>query len=383
MLDPNAPLSLTEHAARARAWLFEAALPLWWERGADHARGGWVDRIGQNGQPLADLPRRARVQARQCFVYAEAGRLGWTGPWAEAVRHGLEALARHRRADGLYRQTVTPDGAPLGDGVDLYDQAFVVFALAAAWRALGDAACRDEALALLARLRHGLAHPTAGFEEAHPRTLPLRSNPHMHLLEALLAWVEAGEEEPFATEARAIVALARESLIDPTTGAIGEYFDGEWRFASGEAGQVREPGHQFEWSYLLGEAGRLLGGDHREAIERLYGFGMRGIDAGRGVAVFALDAAGEVTDGDARLWAQSEWLRAALVLGRHDDAASAAAGLWRFLDVPVPGLWRDRLCADGTFVDEAAPASSFYHLVTGLLPLLALESDGSPVQGGA
>jgi len=34
----------------------------------------------------------------------------------------------------------------------------------------------------------------------------------------------------------------------------------------------------------------------------------------------------------------------------------------RFFEVPVPGLWRDKMQADGSFVIEPAPASSFYHI---------------------
>jgi mannose-6-phosphate isomerase len=33
----------------------------------------------------------------------------------------------------------------------------------------------------------------------------------------------------------------------------------------------------------------------------------------------------------------------------------------------VKGLWRDRLNSDGTFVQEPAPASSFYHIVCAIL----------------
>jgi mannose/cellobiose epimerase-like protein (N-acyl-D-glucosamine 2-epimerase family) len=44
-------------------------------------------------------------------------------------------------------------------------------------------------------------------------------------------------------------------------------------------------------------------------------------------------------------------------------AAEGAEGLLQYLRTPVPGLWRDKLKPDGAFVEEAAPASSFYHIV--------------------
>jgi mannose-6-phosphate isomerase len=54
-----------------------------------------------------------------------------------------------------------------------------------------------------------------------------------------------------------------------------------------------------------------------------------------------------------------------------EEVVAAYRGLKLYLDTPVPGLWWDRLNADGTFVEEAAPASSFYHIVCALNELLA------------
>ncbi len=375
-------MALMESEARwAREWLFDKALPLWWERGADSG-GGFHEKIGLDGKPVS-APRRLRVQARQAYVYAEAGRLGWDGPWRAAAEHGLGfLLTRYRRPDGLFRTLVSAEGAPLDDTVDLYDQAFVLFALSQAHAmGLGDGTLVDTARTLIATLKAERGHPEAGFEEARPRSLPLRSNPHMHMLEANLSWVAAGIDAPFADVAREIVALAARRMIDPETGAIGEYYDGDWRFAPGPDGGVREPGHQFEWAYLLDSAGPLLGEDRHVESRRLYAFGDRfGIDPARGAAVFALDAAGAVIDPRARLWAQTERLRTALVFaeaagegerGPFIAAAQEAFAVTRsYLDVGVPGLWRDQLLADGSFVEEAAPASSFYHIVSAFAVLL-------------
>ena len=43
----------------------------------------------------------------------------------------------------------------------------------------------------------------------------------------------------------------------------------------------------------------------------------------------------------------------------------------RDLDTPARGAWRDKLGPDGTFVDEPAPATSFYHLMMAILELKA------------
>ncbi|WP_296584814.1 AGE family epimerase/isomerase [Xanthobacter sp.] len=373
---------LEAEARWAREWLFDAALPLWWQVGADPA-GGFFEKIALDGKPVI-APRRLRVQTRQTYAFIEGGRLGWQGPWREAAEHGLSFFMSHyRRADGLYRSLVAPDGSPLDETADLYDQAFVLFALAHARGAgIGDTDLLAAARSLQAELTAQRAHPVIGFEEATPRVLPLRSNPHMHLLEAQLAWVAEGVSEPFEGIARAIVELGATRLLDPRTGAIGEYYDGDWNFAEGTPGAVREPGHQFEWAYLFRHAGDLLGVDHRAAADRLYAFGTCfGIAPDRRTAIFAVDAAGTPTDPRARLWAQTERLRTALVFlaATSDtqardafiaDAREAFEVLKVYLDVPVAGLWRDQWLADGSFLEEPAPASSFYHILSAFVFLL-------------
>ena len=69
-----------------------------------------------------------------------------------------------------------------------------------------------------------------------------------------------------------------------------------------------------------------------------------------------------VVDSQARLWPQTERLRAALLFGDGPAALEALNVLRRYLNTPRDGVWRDRLGADDTFVVEPAPASSLYHL---------------------
>ena len=45
------------------------------------------------------------------------------------------------------------------------------------------------------------------------------------------------------------------------------------------------------------------------------------------------------------------------------NAIEATHTLMQYFETPVRGLWRDRMNAEGAFVEEPVPASSFYHIV--------------------
>ena len=131
-----------------------------------------------------------------------------------------------------------------------------------------------------------------------------------------------------------------------------------------------EPGHQFEWAWLLERWGRVRGDAAAlSAARRLFENGLKGVDAGRKVAVNALWDDFSVRDGAARLWPQTEHLKAAVVLGDEAQAVRAAEGLAQYLDTPARGAWRDKLKPDGSFIEEPAPATSFYHLIVAILEL--------------
>ena len=365
-------------------WLMNEAYPRWATQGYDRHHGGFQELLGSAG-PITGVARRARVQVRQLYAFARAGELGWTGDATEVLTGGWEYFLRnYRRADGLYRTLIAADGTVLDDRALLYDQAFVLLALAEAQRR-GDAAFAPLAIAteLRGRLFDLLKCADSGYRSGLPDGLPLLSNPHMHLLEAVQTWTRIDPDPAWQSMADEIVALALDRMIDPDLGALFERFDEHWRALGGDSDRWIEPGHQFEWAWLLLRACSPQSSNRlTEAAMRLVDFGETyGIH--RGVAVMSLHADLSVRDGQARLWAQTERLKAALALARlthdarHWNAATLAANaLWQFIAASEPGLWHDRRSAEGELLAEPAPASTFYHLVVAI-------SEGLPDQEAA
>jgi mannose/cellobiose epimerase-like protein (N-acyl-D-glucosamine 2-epimerase family)/glycosyltransferase involved in cell wall biosynthesis len=366
---------VVSEAAALRRWLFDVALPLWWEDGADRVRGGFHEAIELDGKPLA-LPHRARVIARQAFAYREAGRLGWNGPWREAMRHALDYFAKHFvAADATVASVVDLEGKVSDPTFDLYNQAFALLAYASGHGALGEeAGWRRQAVALRSALERSYADPHGGFAEDRGGRLPRRANPHMHLLESALAWVALDDEDrAWRRMADAVATLCIEKFIDPASGALREFFAADWSPAPGVDGQICEPGHHYEWAFLLDRWARLTGRDRPDAVSRLIAFADRhGLDARRGVAINAVLADGRVHDPTARLWAQTERIRAYVAQGRTGAEITAAiSGLQRFLATPTRGVWFDQLTSDDSFVCEPARATSLYHIIGAVAELSA------------
>lgn len=375
--------ALTTSLNELTYWLYDKALPIWSAAGYDEVNGGFFERILQTGTPSADDNRRARVQPRQVYCYTAAGSDGWSGDWQRVAEAGFSWFERvYTRQDGLYGALAAPNGALIDDSFDLYNQAFALFAFAG----IADAfpARHDEmetkASQLLSQLKATYAHPQLGFEEDTPQKLPLCSNPHMHLLEAALSWrAIATDKAPWMALADDIVELAMTRFIDSKSGGLREFFDADWAPFAGDKGRIMEPGHQFEWAWLLVRWGAPL--NHQEALakaKRMYEIGVtHGVCPSRNVAFMGLYDDFTISDPIARLWPQTEWLKASGILARYTqgeersgylrDAVRAASALQKFFKTPVEGLWYDKITPDGHFVDEPAPASSFYHIVCAIL----------------
>ncbi len=362
-----------------RTWLGNHALPLWWELGADHARGGFHEAIDLEGRPVAH-PHRARSIARQAFSYCEAGQLGWEGPWDEAANHALLYLRNHFvRSDGTINSIVDLDRRCRDARFELYNQAFALLAYASAHAAFGEGAgWRQMAVQLRTTLEEKYAHPVAGFIEDPSG---LQANPHMHLLEAALAWIALDPDPGWRRMADSLVALCVEKMIEKKTGALREFFAADWTPAPGIAGSICEPGHHYEWAFLLYRWADYTHSPRPDAASRLIVFAdAHGIDPGRAVAINAVLIDGSVHDPVARLWAQAERIRAYRIDGRDDaQIAGAVAALLRFLDLKKPGLWFDRLDASGKFVEEPARATSLYHIMGAVSELTATLSAGGEV----
>jgi len=357
---------------RTIEWLREEALPFWFEHGLDQERGGFHEALGFDGRSLRK-PKRMRTMARQIYAFSIAGIFGWHAEAAQCVAEGIRFIQRGRTPRGGWVRVFNPDGRVADPTEDAYDHACVLLALAHAHR-MGNPEALPLACETFAFIDEHLADPLgAGFLETAEGGEPRRANPHMHMLEAFLAWHEATGDRRYLKRAREIADLFRLHFFDGETWTLGEYFTRNWSRPADAVGEWTEPGHHFEWAALLVEYAHRSGDtDFFSYARKLYASAIaNGLNRLTGLAFGAVSREGLPLDQVSRSWPQTEAVKAAIALSRtkgpdmEPEIEDRMAHLFRWHIDPAPrGLWIDRYDEKGRMIATEVPASIFYHLMT-------------------
>lgn len=360
------------HSQAIRNWMFDVALPWWAANGVDRQHGGYVEQVTPDGRDAGIAFKRARVTARQIYVFSHAYMLGFA-PGLELARHGVDYLTTKMWGgpDKGFTRRLTREGAILDHTPDLYDHAFVLFAFAWHHKATGDAASRDWMHRTLDYIEaHLRVKGGEGFWHELPPTGWRQQNPHMHLTEACLAAFEATGEARFSTLAKEIVDVFTRRFFDPESRTLAEYFTEDLARAPGDDGRIVEPGHQMEWAWILNSCRKLLGLQVAPQIRALAAFAeAHGVDPASKITFNTVSDDGTPIDRASRTWPNTERIKAAIALHELDGVDPApviesSAGILfdRYLGRTLPATWIDVVDANGQPVPGNAPASTFYHV---------------------
>ena len=357
---------------RARAWLADSALPYWSTTGLDPKHGGFIEAASLDGTPLLARDKRVRVQARQIYVMSHASLLGFGARYLDAAEAGFTFLTRHAwHPQGGFVHLLAADGSVKDARHDTYDHAFILLALSWYVRASKDGRAGAWIERTLDAIERLLWEPaTASFREALPDALPRRQNPHMHMLEAMLALDEATGDPRARRFAERVLALFETRFFNRETGTLVEYFDAAWKPLSGKEGLRVEPGHHCEWLWLLKMYEKRFGAALGTWREALYSFVEKhGRAKGSSLLYDEVTPDGRVLMSTMRCWPQTEALKAALV--RYEERDPAAEGhivrlcdrlFSLYLAATPAGLWQDRFDEAGQGLAADVPASTLYHL---------------------
>lgn len=378
----NSPQSLHTSARRLRGgpspsvrqlvkWMKTSALPFWTTKGWDAKRGGFHERFFFDGTPDDLVERRTRVQWRQIYTLAHASELGWCDGLRLAFR-GLEHLLEKAWApDGKpgFVHILAPDGSVANPKRDSYDHAFAILALSWLARTTGDAQVRALLDLVLDFCEQKLTDANGYLRESLPEQLPRRQNPHMHMLEAMMAAVETVSHPEAALRAQRYRKLLEKTFLDRSTGMLLEFYDNNWRPIVEDEASVVEPGHMAGWVWLMRKYERLFGQKTSPLGTHLLGAALRAAEPEYGFLIDEIDSRQQVRKSSRRLWPQTELIKAWLAqfesgADRADEPVDRLIDnlMATYLSGPFPGGWYDCYTVSGGFGVDTVPASTLYHI---------------------
>ena len=361
------------HIETIRSWLTDRALPLWSSCGVDHAEGGFVERLTMTGEPDLTATKRVRVQARQVYVFSHAYLIGMCPKGRELAMHGIEFIKDHAWIPdgGGVVHSLDRSGNVIDSKRDTYDHAFVLYALAWAYRATQDRTVLKLMQDLSLAIDTNLQHPDGqSLLEDDQGGKPRRQNPHMHAFEAYIAAFSATGDRTFVEKGQAIFHLCRDYFVAPKTGALREYFNSNWNPLDGGEENIIEPGHHYEWIWLLHRFEQISGIDTAPLANQLRFFvSASGQENDTGLVFDEVWESGLPKKKSKRSWPQTEALKAELALCElkkipvTDHADKIVDNLFSYyLNIGCPGGWNDQLDENNIAVSEFMPASTFYHV---------------------
>jgi mannobiose 2-epimerase len=400
------PDSFDARAMRARVQqaLDQNLIPFWFPRSVDTANGGYTVHYGQQGEVLPGGTKMIVTQARMLWL---SSRLLRARPGTAIFQSSADAgfaFLRDRMWDGRHGGffwEVDPAGREVRRAdKHLYGQAFGLYALAEYVRATGNRDARALADQLFDRLERTAHDATSGgYRESFTRDWqvpPMGSNgplgaapdvklmnTHLHLLEALTTYVQAGAGALARRRLAELIAIETQAVVRSGWVACTDRYRSDWRPILDDPWSRVSYGHDLENIWLVIDALRALEAPvapFRDLFVQLFTYSrLYGEDSERG-GFFDSGPPRAAADRRGKTWwVQAEALVGALAmleLTRDRQYAESAMRTWTWIDRHqidwTHGEWHETLQPDGSPrpVNKAHAWKAGYHNGRALLEVL-------------
>ena len=278
-------------------------LPFWLKHARDRQRGGFFGEITGDLVVRRNAPRGALLAARVLWTFSTAYRRYHNPEYLAMARWAYDDLeARFWDAEyGGYVWRIAAGGKPQDQTKQIYGQAFGIYALAEYYRATGEQAALDRAIALYRLVeQHSHDRRFGGYLEAFTRDWqrppgrrlsaigpewPKSQNTHLHLMEAYTNLLRVWPDPDLRRNLHAFIEVMLDRVLGPDHRHLRLFFDADWTPRS----DVISFGHDIEASWLLTESAEvvgdpaLLGRVRATALTIARGTLAEGVDADGGV----------------------------------------------------------------------------------------------------
>jgi len=378
--EPPAPAvttaQLTSLSKAAEQELRGDILPWWLKNARDREHGGFHSFIGEDMKVRDDLPHGALLTSRILWTFSAAYRMYRDPEYLEMARWAYRDLVDRfiDKQDGGLFWTVRPDGRPAEANKLIYNQVFGIYGLAEYYRATGDIAALQQAVAIYGLIEKNAHDPVhGGYFDALNRAwqretgpgsnelgpAPKSQNSHIHILEGFANLLRVWPDEGLRKREHELLGLTMSRIIDTRTHHLILFMKDDWT----PVGDGISYGHDIELSWLLVEAAEVVGDPaliaraRQEAVAIAKVTNAEGVDTDGGVYNEG-DPKGP-TNTNKEWWGQAEaavgFFNAYQISGDPAYFADSKRS-WRFIQDKVVdrqhGDWHNTLARDCTPILE-------------------------------
>ncbi len=325
-------------------------LRYWMRAMPDEQQGGFIGRIDENNDSHPDAPKGLVLNCRILWTFSAVWRQ--TGnrmlrPVAARAYDYINTWFVDRDCGGLF-WSLHASGEPLNTRKQIYGQAFALYGISEYYRATGDQAVLDQAIAVYRLIEKYGGDPLhQGYFEAFSRNWsPLddlrlsekdanehkTTNTNLHVLEAYTNLYYAWPDAALRQRIGLLLEVFIRHIVDPSTGHLRLFFTEDWQPRS----TLISYGHDIEAAWLLYAAALAIEDEHWIAQTR-------------SLTIRMATAATEGLDEDGGLWYEREGGQ--LTREKHWwPQAEAMVGFFYAWRISGDRLWLDRSMAAWEFV---------------------------------
>ncbi len=280
-----------------------AILNYWMEYTPDQEQGGFIGRVDERDRPDPESPKGLVMDTRLLLGFSAAYRANRNASYQMAARRACEYLLNHflDYEHGGAFWSLNASGHPLNDRKQIYGQAFFLYGLTEFYRAGGELAILQAAIALFRVIEeHSFDAGRKGYYEAFARDWqPLQDlrlsekddngqktmNTHLHVLEAYSNLYKCWPDSLLRQQIIGLLEVFDRYMVDHRSGHLLLFFDEDWQSRS----TLISYGPDIEAAWLLQEAAGTIGDE--DWIVRTRALGLQ-----------IATAAAEGLDDDGGLW---------------------------------------------------------------------------------